>query len=100
MRENMDQNNSEYEHFLRSDIVKDIFIIPIEDILKKQQLVVRKCCNCKNQFNVWKKKSKYIFKIDFRKGHQISWNLDELIKSYKAKFTRGAISPSPHWAQS
>ena len=52
---------------------------------------MKKCWHCKNQFEFWKKKttSEYESQINFRKSHQISWNLDEILKSCKAKYTRG-----------
>ena len=57
---------------------------------------VKKCWHCKNHFEFWK-----TLKISPNSGHQIqvknlshqiSWNLDELLKSYKTKYTREAVS--------
>ena len=37
----------------------------------------------------FEKKTEYYSQINIRKNYQISWNLDELLKSYKAKYIRG-----------
>ena len=41
------------------------------------------------------KKNQYKSHINFRKSHQISQNLDELLKNYKAKHTRGVCFAPP-----
>ena len=39
----------------KTDIVKDVFIIPTDDLQKKKHLVEKKCWHCKNQLEFWKK---------------------------------------------
>ena len=50
----------------------------------------------KTSSNFEKKNSEYESQINFMKSHQILQNLDELIKRYKAKYTRGKFRPLPH----
>ena len=57
-------------------------------------MIVRKCWHCQNQFEFWKKKSRILIPCKFRKSHQISLNVDELLKRYKTKYPWGAV-PSP-----
>ena len=47
---------------------------------------VKKCWHCKNTPN-----SGHQIQVK-NLSHQISWNLDELLKSYKTKYTRRAVS--------
>ena len=46
---------------------------------------------------IFGKNPEYYSRIDFRKSHQTSWCLDDLLKSYKTKYTKGwPFNPHPH----
>ena len=67
------------------NIVKYIFIISTEDTQK----TTPGCETAKNSSNFErKKKSRILLQINLRKSHQISWNLDELLESYRTKNIR------------
>ena len=77
------------DNVTRTYIVYDIFIIPTEDIHENKRLRLQK--------PVWiLKKYKNINPgWILEKSHHVLWNLDELIKSYKAKCTTWAFRLPP-----
>ena len=68
-----------------TNIVKDIFIFVTEDIQKHSNWSWKSADTAKTSSNFEKKNSEYQSQISFRKSHQSSWNIDELLKRYKAK---------------
>ena len=48
--------------------------------------VREKVLTMQNPAWIFQKNLEFYSQINFRKSHQISWNLDELLKSYKAEY--------------